>query len=95
MDTDPLRRGGGEKGCEAGFPMSDALGIHKRGLSALSSSPSEESVVSLCHKYRRRPVKSSSSVHMHRMHLCTHSIVCERGSGVAVCVCVRGHGWCA
>ena len=48
VDTDPSRRGGGEKGREAGFPMSDALGIHKRGLSALSSSPSEESVVSLC-----------------------------------------------
>ena len=47
VDTDPSRRRGGgeEEGREAGFPMADALGIHKRGLSALSSS--EESVVSL------------------------------------------------
>ena len=46
VDTDPLRRGGGEKGREAGFPMADALGIHKRGL---SQSPPEmsESAVSL------------------------------------------------
>ena len=62
VDTDPSRRGGGEKGREAGFPMSDALGIHKRGLSALSSSPSEESVVSLCIQSAHSVLKITENV---------------------------------